>query len=98
MRLLIDECIAGKVKRLLPGHDVWTVREMGWLGKKNGELLKAMVANSFEVLVTVDKGFKHQQNIQSSGIAVVLLRPKKNRVVELVPLMPAVLTALGSIK
>jgi len=47
MRMLIDECVPRKLKRHVHGHDVWTVKEMGWLGKKNGDLLKAMVSDGF---------------------------------------------------
>jgi hypothetical protein len=86
------------VKRHLPGHDVWTVQEKGWAGKKNGELLKLMLGDGLDVLLTVDKSLKHQQNIKGSGIAVVLMRPRKSTIAELLTLVPAVLSALGRIK
>jgi hypothetical protein len=98
MRVLLDECVPRKLKRELPGHDVWTVQDKGWKGKKNGELLALMLAERFEVLLTLDKGLKHQQNIQAAGVAVVLLTANKNKVRDLLPLMPAVNSALGSIK
>jgi len=41
MRLLIDECLPNRVKFLFveAGHDCQTVREAGFSGKENGELL-----------------------------------------------------------
>jgi len=98
MRVLIDECVDRRVKKHLAGQDAWTVQEMGWKGKKNGELLKEMVRNNFEVFLTIDKGFRHQQNIKAAGVAVVLMKVRKNTLRELLPLMPAVNAALTGIK
>ena len=39
MKLLLDECLPRKFKNHLPGHECYTVPEIGWAGKKNGELL-----------------------------------------------------------
>jgi predicted nuclease of predicted toxin-antitoxin system len=55
MRVLIDECAPSVLRRTLAksGHSCRTVQEMGWSGKKNGELL-ALAHNEFDVLITVD--------------------------------------------
>jgi predicted nuclease of predicted toxin-antitoxin system len=98
MRILLDECVPRRLKRELPSHDVFTVRDKGWAGKKNGDLLKAMHADSFDVLLTVDKGLQHQQNLTATGVAVVFMTVKRNTLSELLPLMPAVETALIGIK
>lgn len=71
---------------------------MGWSGRKNGELLRLMAGQGFEVLLTGDQGLRHQQNLRSAGIAVVALVTTSNRLADLLPLMPAVLAALGPIK
>jgi len=39
VRVLLDECLPRRLKRDLVGHDAKTAPEMGWAGKKNGELL-----------------------------------------------------------
>ncbi len=98
MRILLDECVPRRLRAELPGHDVHTVVEMGWSGKKNGELLQLMAAKGFEVFLTVDQSIRHQQNLQAAGVAVIVLRGTSNRLADLVPLMPSALTALGSIK
>lgn len=97
MRILIDECVPRRLGQHLPGHDVHTVPEMGWSGKKNGELLQLMAGQGFEVFLTVDQNIRHQQNLQTVGVAVVLLVAVSNRVADLVPLMPSMLAALVSI-
>lgn len=39
MRILLDENMPAKVKYDFgEGHEIRTVRDMGWLGKKNGDL------------------------------------------------------------
>lgn len=43
MKLLLDENLPRKLKSLLPEHKVYTVSEMNWAGKKNGELLSLMI-------------------------------------------------------
>ncbi len=97
MRILLDECVPRRLRRELPGHDVRTVPEMGWSGKKNGELLKLMAAQGFDVFVTVDQNLRFQQNLQAAGVAVVVLVAASNRLAALLPLMPAVRAALGSL-
>ena len=98
MRILLDECVPRRLRQELPGHDVCTVPEMGWSGKKNGELLQLMAGQNFEVLLTVDQSLRHQQNVQAAGVAVIVLVAASNRLADLVPLMPAALASLSSIK
>ena len=73
MRVLLDECVPKRLGRSFPAHDVRTIPQMNWCGKKNGELLSLMTAAGFEVLLTVDQNIVHQQNLQAAGVAVVVL-------------------------
>ncbi|HTU23537.1 MAG TPA: hypothetical protein VMG10_36210 [Gemmataceae bacterium] len=98
MRILLDECVPRRLRQEFPGHYVRTVPEMGWSGKKNGELLQLMNGQGLEVLVTVDQNIRHQQNLQAAGVAVVVLVASSNRLADLVPLVPSALASLGSIK
>ena len=76
MRILLDECVPRR--RELADHDVRTVPEMGWSGKKNGELLRLMASHAFEVLLTTDQNLRHQQNLKAAGVAVVVLAAATN--------------------
>ena len=98
MRVLLDECVPRRLRQELVGHDVHTVPEMGWSGEKNGELLRLMGGQGFEVLLTVDQSIRRQQNLQAAGVAVVVLVAVSNRLSDLVPLIRSALTALGAIK
>ncbi|HVF12720.1 MAG TPA: DUF5615 family PIN-like protein [Actinomycetota bacterium] len=78
MRILLDESVHRGVKGLLIGHDVQTVRELGWSSIQNGELLRR-ASLEFDVLVTADQGIPHQQNLAKFDIAVVVLAATSNR-------------------
>lgn len=97
MRILIDECLPKKLKRELSEHDVSTVPEMGWAGKKNGELLSLMNAE-FDVFVTVDSNMSYQQNLDKYDISFVLLSAPSNRLDDLIPLMEIVREHLETIQ
>lgn len=97
MRLLIDECVPKRLRSYFPGHDVRTVRQMRWGGKTNGELLSLMVADGFNVFVTVDQNVRHQQNIAAAGVAVLVLVARNNKLASLVPLVADALAAISLI-
>jgi hypothetical protein len=98
MRLLLDECVPRPLLRVLIDHDAHHVVDMGWSSKRNGELLQLMLAERFEVLLTVDRSLPFQQNLRTGGIAVIVVVPRTNRVKELRPLMPKVQDALRLLK
>jgi predicted nuclease of predicted toxin-antitoxin system len=64
MKILLDECVPRKIKSpfAAEGISCETVRDAGWSGKKNGELL-SLAEQQYQVLVTIDKNIKHQQNL-----------------------------------
>lgn len=97
MRILLDECVPRPLKRELTEYKVRTVVEMGWSGKKNGELLQLMVQESFTIFLTTDQNLRYQQNLQQAGVAVVVLVASSNRLPDLVPLMPSVRSRLATI-
>ncbi|MEA5532840.1 hypothetical protein [Crocosphaera sp. XPORK-15E] len=73
MRILLDECTPRPLKREFINYDIHTVVEMGWSGKKNGELLKLMSQNGFTILLTTDQNLRYEQNLQQIGVAVINL-------------------------
>lgn len=97
MRVLLDECMPRKLKKNLEGHDIHTVPEMGWAGKKNGELLR-LAAERFDVLLTVDRSLIYQHGLASIPIAVISLAARSNRLLDLLPLMPQVHSQLPHIQ
>ncbi len=78
MKLLLDENLPKRLKLDFDAHTVFTVRDMGWNGKKNGELLQLMVENGFDALLTFDKNLQHQQNFKTYSLPVIVLWAEKN--------------------
>ena len=70
---------------------------MGWSAIKNGELLE-LASERFDAFVTVDRNLAFQQNVRSLSIAVIVLHAKTNRLADLLPLVPNLLTEIGSAK
>lgn len=98
MRVLIDESLPIAFAAELTGHEVRTVRAQRWLGLRNGVLLRAAVDAGFEVMVTADKALRHQQNLATIGIAVVLLTGVRNRMQDLKPMVPRILQVLQTVR
>jgi len=96
MRILLDECLPRRLRDELPGHEVHTVPDAGWKGKKNGELL-VLAAGHFDVFLTVDAGIEYQQNLGQLALGVIALKARTNRIEDLRPLMPRVLQVLGTL-
>ena len=80
-----------------PGHDVETVGNLGWKGKKNGALLK-LAEVRFDALVTVDQNLSYQQNLRGFDIAVISLIAATNEIEVLRPLLPRLRQMLRRVK
>jgi hypothetical protein len=78
-RVLLDESLPRQLAPLLVGHDVQTVRQAGWAGLSNGELLR-QAATRFDVLATGDKSMQYQQNLPAIKIGLVIVVSRDNRV------------------
>ncbi len=87
MKLLIDENLPKRLKLDFPEHEVYTVRDKNWNGKKNGELLQLMIDNNFDVLLTFDKNLQYQQNFIKYPILVIIFSAEDNSYITLNPLV-----------
>ena len=95
MKLLLDEQVPARLAREFPeNYDVHTVQKMGWASTKNGELLKLAASDGFVALLSADKNMEYQQSSTELAIAVIVLAPVMNRLVDLVPLVPSVIALL----
>lgn len=80
MKILLDENIPAKLKLDFgEAYQVKTVRDMKWLGKKNGELLGLAAFNGFDVFITLDKNLKNQQNLDKVQIKFFVLLANDNK-------------------
>ncbi len=95
MRLLLDENLPKRLKLDFANHETFTVWDKGWNGKKNGELLRLMIADNFDVLLTFDKNLKFQQNLKKYSIPVLILNATDNSYLTLSKLIPKIKDALN---
>ena len=90
MKLLLDENLPKRLKSDFPNHQIFTVRDMGWNGKKNGELMKLLIENDFDALITFDKNLQFQQNFEKYQVPVIVLNAPDNTYFTLQLLSPKV--------
>jgi hypothetical protein len=90
MRLLLDENLPKRLKLDFPDHEIFTVRDKGWNGIKNGQLLSLLLVNNFDALFTFDKNLSYQQNFSKYTITVFVLNAPINSYMELTKLSPQV--------
>lgn len=98
MKILFDENINRRLKELLKDFEVWTLKEMNWLGKKNGELLALAEENGFRVFVTNDLSIKYQQNLARFNFNIVVLVSIDNHFDSFLPLIEKLKSVLSELK
>ena len=97
MRILLDEQLNWRLARVFSSpHEVYSVRDMGWTGMQNGDLLR-LAEREFDVIVTMDRNMEHQQDLLRYNLAVILLLSTSNRLEDTEGFVPEVerLLALG---
>lgn len=97
MKILLDECVPRKLKREFPDHEVMTVVQRGWSGKKNGELLRLM-ATEFDIFITIDQNLQYQQNLEGATICIIVIHAPSNRLEALLPLVSEIKEAIANVK
>ena len=65
---------------------VFTIREQGWTGMKNGQLLR-VAQHEFDVFVTMDKNLAYQQNLSVINMGIVVVRAPSNSYQTVEPLI-----------
>ena len=73
MRLLLDENLPKRLKKDFPDQEIYTVRDKGWNGIKNGQLLQLMSEEDFNALLTFDKNLQYLHNFQKYTITIFVL-------------------------
>ena len=99
MRVLVDECapFALKIALAQRGHECSTVQEIGWSGKKNGELLTLAEAD-FDVFVTLDRKIPYQQNLSQRKIGLVVINARSNLIIDIAPYFDPCARAINEVK
>ncbi|MEO6869574.1 MAG: DUF5615 family PIN-like protein [Ginsengibacter sp.] len=83
MKILLDECVTKRLKPYLTEFEVFTVSQMKWNGIKNGELMTMCVENGFDLILTIDKNLKYQQNLDNYELTIAILNSSTSKIEEL---------------
>ena len=97
MKLLLDENLPRSLKEDFSEFEIFTVLDKGWNGISNGNLLRLMLENSFDALITFDKNLQHQQNFEKYPIAVIVLTAESNQYRYLKPLVVKIKSAISTL-
>ena len=101
MRILIDECVnprlAFRLRAALSGHLITTVGELGWGGRKD-PLLVQEAQSSFDVFITIDKGFAFEHNLRKLSFGIVIVETDNNQMPSYEQLMPELLAVAGALQ
>jgi predicted nuclease of predicted toxin-antitoxin system len=90
-KILLDENLPKPLAKQFAGNlEVISVHDMGWAELKNGELIKAMLENDFEYLLTADKNLQNQQNLDRYPVKIILIRTYDNRYKTLIQYLPLI--------
>ena len=98
MKVLLDECLPIDFRHHLPGYEVHTAEWAGFKSLRNGQLLQQAESAGYEVFLTVDQGVPHQQNLVQRKISVLIICSRTNQIEDLLPVVGAILVALGEIQ
>jgi len=98
MKILLDECVDWRLKFEFKGYAAYSVKEMGWAGKKNGDLMKAASDNGFTVFVTIDKKIRYQQNLSRYNHAIIILDHHRSTLRYLKPLVAKAVAIMKQVK
>ena len=96
MRLLLDENLPKRLKQDLQEFEVYTVRDKDWTGISNGALLKLILDEKFDALITFDKNLQYQQNFSKYNISVLVLNASDNSYVTLQKLVPKIKSIISA--
>ena len=94
MRVLLDNCVNHRLAYHVTGHNVTHVRDLGWADLTNGHLIKAAEEAEFDVLLTVDKSIRKQQNFKNKQLNLITLNTRSILLEDLQDFLPSIDKAL----
>src|SRR4051794_30574049 len=98
MKLLLDENLSHRLRPLILGHEVFSVKYLGWRGIRNGALIERAATEGFDALITFDSGIEYEQNLSALPCSVILLVAETSSLEHLTPLIPKLLIELAHLR
>ncbi|MEM9480018.1 MAG: DUF5615 family PIN-like protein [Verrucomicrobiota bacterium] len=97
-RVFFDENVPRPLVKLVTDATQFVsgINERNWKGIENGELLRLLIDEEWDVFVTADKNIRYQQNLAGRGIAIIEL--PTNRLPTLQSLAKEITDAIANIE
>jgi hypothetical protein len=73
LKVALDEGVPEGLIEHLSGHDVQSVRQLGWKGVKNGQLLTFIERTHFDAFITNDKKMEAEGQLCLRPFAILIL-------------------------
>jgi hypothetical protein len=73
MKVLLDEQLNPILNPLILDCEIFTLRGLGWVGLKNGELRESLNLEGIDILITADKNIPFQQNLSKVLFSIFLI-------------------------
>lgn len=96
MRVLFDHNVPAYLLPLFPGAS--TAYQAGWHELSNGDLLTVANEAGFGLFITLDRGFREQQNVAGSAISIAILEPAGQSRTEITAAAEALAAAIPQIE
>ena len=94
-KILLDENLPRPLAKLFTiPLEVVSVHDIGWAEKKNGDLIRSMIEEGFEFLLTADKNLQNQQNLDKYPVRLIVVRTFDNRFKTLFPYVAVIQEAI----
>jgi len=71
VRILLDNCVHHLFGRELLPFESQHSKDLGWQNLANGSLIREAERSGYRVLVTVDRGMRHQQSFSKRRLSLV---------------------------
>ena len=94
MKILFDQGVPINLRDYLKSHTVDSAFRKGWSAFTDGALLARAASHGYDLFVTTDQCLSRQQDVERSGLAIVVLRQTRWEVIE--PEVADVLAAISS--
>jgi hypothetical protein len=98
VRIILDECVNLRVRRLLEAdHAVFTALELGWGGLPDHAVLEQLQGRC-DAFLTVGRGFEHEHNLSSLRFGIVIVHVPRNRMAYYELVREKIIEAVSSVR
>jgi len=98
VKIVLDECLDVRIRFQFPEHECVTAQYIKAKGLKDDQLLE-LIDNNFDVLITVDRSMRFQQNLKKyPRLSTITISGCDGSLAHTLPFLSAIKGALKKMK